>query len=280
MEFKKLALAAAVAALPATGFSMEALEDSALSGVTGQDGISIGLATDIQASVRIHDKDGISLGDLAGDAGALVIDGFAITRANATDAIELTIDADGGTTNTTGPTLNIGVSLPADLTVNLGTLAVAESAGASGTGDWTVSGNVDVIELGAMTLGATTLNIQLGNEPQGDMIALNTTISNGISISGFAVNDANSGGSLSANLSVFDSGDDTQLSVATGINIDNTSGPGGNGALVVGLDGIGGASGIDVRLADLTLGGASAASIGDVELVGLNLTGDLTIAGH
>ncbi|MED5389040.1 MAG: DUF6160 family protein, partial [Pseudomonadota bacterium] len=38
MEFKKLALAAAVATLPATGFSMEAMEDSALSGVTGQDG--------------------------------------------------------------------------------------------------------------------------------------------------------------------------------------------------------------------------------------------------
>jgi uncharacterized protein DUF6160 len=279
MKFKKLALAAAVAALPATGFSMEALEDSALSGVTGQDGISIGLATDIQASVRIHDKDGISLGDLAGDAGALVIDGFAITRANATDAIELTIDADGGTTNTTGPTLNIGVSLPADLTVNLGTLAVAESAGASDTGDWNVSGNVDVINLGSMTMGATTLNIQLGNEPQGNMIALDTTITGGISISGFAVNDANSGGSLSANLSVFDNGG-TDLTVATGIDIDNTSGPGGNGALVIGLDGIGGASGMDVRLADLTLGGAGAGAIGDVELVGLNLTGDLTIAGH
>jgi hypothetical protein len=43
MEFKKLALAAAVASLPATGFSMEAMEDSALSGVTGQDGISMTL---------------------------------------------------------------------------------------------------------------------------------------------------------------------------------------------------------------------------------------------
>ena len=86
MTFKKLALAAAVAALPATGFSMEAMEDSALSGVTGQDGISISLASDVTAGLKVHDKDGFTGNGVAtADSGALVISGFAITRANTTE---------------------------------------------------------------------------------------------------------------------------------------------------------------------------------------------------
>ncbi|MEE3387293.1 DUF6160 family protein [Alcanivorax sp.] len=275
MKFKKLALAAAVAALPATGFSMEAMEDTALSGVTGQDGISIGLATDITAGIRIHDKDGLT--SISGDAGALVIDGFSITRANATDQITLDIDADG---NGAAPVLNIAVGLPSDLTIALGSLEVASSNGASGTGDWGVADNIQVANLGTVTLGATDLNIQLGTEVQGSMIALDTTITNGVSISGFELLDANSGGSILTDLTVVDTGGGPDLTVDIGIDVDNTSGSAGTGALVVGLDGIGGVgSGIDVRMADLTLGGAGASAIGDVELVNLQLSGNLTITG-
>ena len=270
MKFKKLALAAAVAALPATGFSMEAMEDTALSGVTGQDGISIGLATDITAGLRIHDKDGLT--SISGDAGALVIDGFSITRANATDQITLDIDADG---NGAAPVLNIAVGLPSDLTIALGSLEVASSNGASGTGDWGVADNIQVANLGTVTLGATDLNIQLGTEVQGSMIALDTTIT-----SGFELLDANSGGSILTDLTVVDTGGGPDLTVDIGIDVDNTSGSAGTGALVVGLDGIGGVgSGIDVRMADLTLGGAGASAIGDVELVNLQLSGNLTITG-
>jgi len=276
MTFKKLALAAAVAALPATGFSMEAMEDTALSGVTGQDGISIGLATDITAGLRIHDKDG--LGSISGDAGALVIDGFSITRANAADEITLAIDADG---NGGAPVLNIEVGIPSDLTIALGSLEVASSNGASGTGDWGVADNIQVANLGTVTLGATDLNIQLGTEVQGNMIALDTTITNGVSIAGFELLDADSGGSILTDLTVVDTGaGNDDLTVDIGIDVDNTSGSAGTGALVVGLDGIGGVgSGIDVRMANLTLGGASASAIGDVELVDLQLSGNLTITG-
>ena len=51
--------------------------------------------------------------------------------------------------------------------------------------------------------------------------------------------------------------------------------------LVIGLDNIGDATnGIDVRMANLTLGDGTASALGDVELIGLDLTGNLIISGH
>ncbi len=273
MEFKKLALAAAIAAAPMGAMALEPMQDEALSGVTGQDGITLSLATDLTAGLKVHDTDG----NASTNPGAIVIDGFSISRALTTDSIDIAIDADGG--GTAGAYLNIGVSLPNNLSINLGGLNVAASGRTAAGGAWTTSGTVSagtsltpvpLVNLGNMTLGATSLNIQLGNEPQGNMIALNTTISNGISIAGFAVNDANSGGALSTDLQIIDTGG-TALSVNTGIDI-TTAG------LVIGLDGIGGASGMDVRMANLNVGGTG--DIGDVELIGLNLTGNLIVSGH
>ena len=43
MNFKKLALAAAVAVAPMSALALEPMQDEALSGVTGQDGISLSL---------------------------------------------------------------------------------------------------------------------------------------------------------------------------------------------------------------------------------------------
>ncbi|MEP5232060.1 MAG: DUF6160 family protein [Alloalcanivorax sp.] len=270
MNFKKLALAAAVAVAPMSALALEPMQDEAMSAVTGQDGINIGLATDVVAGLKVHDKDGID--GTVGNAGALVISGFSITRALGTDEIELVIDTDDG--GGTAPYLNVGVNLPDDLTVNLGSVTVASSQ--RDTGAWTTDNTTtEIMNLGELTLGATTLNIQLGNEPQGNMIALNTTITNGISLSGFSVTDAGgtvTGGTLSTDLQVVDN-NGTDLTVDTGIDISADG-------LVIGLSGIGGATGIDVRMADLAFGGTSAASIGDVELIGLQLSGNVNISGH
>ncbi len=286
MKFKKLALAAAVAAAPMSVMALEPMQDEALSGVTGQDGISLSLATDVSANLRIHDLDGNG----TGNSGAIVIDGFSITRNAGTDAIGITIDADDG--GTSGAFLNIGVSLPSDLTINMGALNVADSGrsisgtgtAATRTGSWDVTNTVGttatpLINLGSMTLGATTLNIQLGNEPQGSMIALNTSISNGINISGFAVNDADSGGGILADLQIVDNGSTATptLTVNTGIDLVNDGGTGPDG-LRIGLAGIGGASGMDVRMTGLSLDGG-ATTMGDVELVGLQLSGNLYVNG-
>lgn len=280
MGFKKLAIAAAVASAPMSALALEPMQDEALSAVTGRDGITIGLATDITAGLKIHDKDGAVGATGATGAGAIVIDGFGITRANATDQITIDIDADGGAA-AAAPFLNIEVGLPTGIQVALGTIGVAASDRPT---TWTTSNTVTgVVNLGTVTLGATTLNIQLGNEPQGNMISLDTTITGGVSLTGFSVTDAGgtiTGGSLSTDLSVVNTGG-TDLTVTTGINIgDGTSATGANG-LVIGLDGIGGtASGIDVRMANLTLGGTTAAALGDVELINLQLSGNLVISGH
>ena len=278
MGFKKLALAAAVAAAPMSALALEPMQDEALSGVTGQDGISISLATDISASLIVHDADGLAAADGGTDnSGALVINGFAITRAATTDAITLDIDADAGTT---GAFLNIGVSLPTGLQINLGTLDIADSNRTTAStinAGWGVAGGstvASVVTLGTMTLGTTTLNIQLGNEPQGDMIALNTSITGGISLAGFSVADAGgtiSGGSLVTDLAIIDNGG-SNLTLNTGINL-------GTDGLHIGLDGIGGATGIDVRMANLSLDGGTN-TLGDIELIGLQLSGDLIVNGH
>ena len=55
--FRKLALVSAIATLPATGFAMQAMDDAALSGVTGQDGISIGLGLDQTMNILIDDTE-------------------------------------------------------------------------------------------------------------------------------------------------------------------------------------------------------------------------------
>ena len=287
MEFKKLALAAAVAALPATGFSMEAMEDSALSGVTGQDGISIGLNTTLSAELRVHDTDGFA--DPAGntsndrlDSAALIFEDFAITAIDGVSAAEIDLKIDAGTDAGNDPTLNINVDLANGIEVNMGDLDVADSGRTTGStigAGWTVGTSVgtdrvdSVISLGSLELGAgTSLNIQLGNEAQGDMIAIDTTISDGISISGFAINDADSGGGISQDVSIVDNGG-SDLTVQTGINVDTDS-------LNIGLDGIGNAGGMDVRLANVNIGDGSVGNVGDIELVGLQLSGSLEISGH
>lgn len=298
MEFKKLALAAAVAALPATGFSMEAMEDSALSGVTGQDGISIALNTNLSASLIVHDTDGIqnAAGTAAatyttvagtgttavttvhgpyGSAAALVMEDFAINTAGG----DITLDIDAGDSATAGvePVLNIQVGIPTGTQITLGSVDVANSNRDDGGWGVVATGRVDdVLNLGSVTLGATTMNIQLANEPQGDMIALNTTITGGIGIANFALNDANSGGGIGVdNVAIVGNGIAAgDLAVDAGINVD------GNG-LVVRLDTLGSATGADVRLTGVNLGDGSGGNLGDIELVGLQLSGTtLTISGH
>lgn len=61
--FKKLALAAAIASTPMLATSLELLDDAVLSGVTGQDGISIKLEANISVDLAIEDTSGASLGN-------------------------------------------------------------------------------------------------------------------------------------------------------------------------------------------------------------------------
>lgn len=272
--FTKLALVSAIAALPVSGFAMEAMDDSSLSAVTGQDGISISLGTEITADIIIHDKDGYSAP--YNGAGAIVLSGFGLTFANnATDRVVVNIDA--GSQAAGDAVLNINVATPANMTLALGDLQVAASNGASGTGNWGLNGGaVTVANLGSLTLGATSLNIQLGSEPQGNMIDTTATITGGVTLTNFALIDAGglvSGGSINmSSLSITNASGDGNLNVEAGIDVSAS-------ALVIDVVTMG-TGGADLRIANLKLGDAgTAATVGDIEISGLDLTGTISVSG-
>lgn len=267
-EFKKLALAAAVAALPVSGFAMEAMDDAALSGVTGQDGITISLGNDITADIIVHDTDGF-VG--ATNSGAIIISGFQqLLGGNSID-----IDIDSGNDGTNGTALNVGITLPNNITLVLGDIQVADSNRTTGGGSWGTTGTATtVMELGTLTLGTTNLNLQLGYEYQGSMIAMDTVITNGITLNNFAINDADSGGQISiGQLSLVDNGG-ANLTVDQTIDV-TTDG------LEINVVQLGDATnGADLRLANVRLGDNTQADIGDIEITRLDLTGTITITGH
>lgn len=277
MNFKKIALASAIAMVPAVGFSAEALEDAFLSDVTGQDGLEINVVTPvggITGDVIIHDMDGLvgtNPSSAYSFAGAIVIDNFGFIG-----NMDITIDAGDSANATTAPTLNINVSIPS-ATLITGDIRVANSQRDDAGNGW-LTGTMSAPVLSTMTIALTTvvMNIQLANEPQGNMIALNTSITSGLTISNFALNDAGgsvTGGSLGAVTTQIVGAGGTALGINMGINA-NTSG------LVIEVGTLGNASGIDIRVTDAYLGTTGAGIVGDVSVLGLNLNGSvITVSG-
>jgi hypothetical protein len=299
--FPQLALVSAIA-VSGSAFAMEALNDATLSNTTGQDGITIAIkpptknfdakinpttgtgtsyftATGGQAgvididSVRIHDKDGeASLGfGTTGDAGAIVLDGFSLAGSA---PIIVKIDADG---NAGAPVLNVNVALPQTLVIRTGDISVAESNGIGAA----LGNQVKVLDSMDIKMGAATLNIQLGNEVQGAMIKVAGTIDGGLVIDNFKLNDADdgtgtgtAGGSIGIDKLTLIDNAGTVLTLAS--NIDVVAG----GLQITSTA----TNKLDVRMQDVRLGdftAGSPASIGDVELVGIDTNGTvLTISGH
>lgn len=273
--FKKLALVSAIAAMPMSGFAMEALDDATLSGVTGQDGISIDLGTQITSDIIIHDKDGYTSDINYANAGAIILNGFGLTYTGT-----IGIDIDAGASVADEAVLNIGITTPASMTVALGNLEVASSnkVGTADSTNWgtVAASNVVIANLGSLTLGTTTMNIQLGSEPQGNMISMASTITGGITLSDFALLDAggaiNGGGIRMGSLQLVDTGG-TNLTVDADVDVNA-------GALVITVNQLGNSSDqADLRIHNLRLGNATAATLGDIELSGLDLSGTISISG-
>ncbi len=270
MNFKKLALVAAVAVAPMSALALEPMQDDALSAVTGQDGINIGITTnDLNLDVYVHDKDGLTGSSLTGDSGAIVIEGMEINTNGGEIVID--IDADG---NSGAGVLNVGVSLPNNIEIVTGDLSVADSD--RDTGVWGIDASTQsntILKSSTITLGATNLNIQLGNEVQGAMIALDTTITNGITITDGGLLDANAVpttpnedvGILFDSLAIKNNGG-ADLTVEASVDVVNDG-------LVVALTTLGDAGGVDMRIENQRLGAESTNPLGDIEIVGLNLNG-------
>lgn len=277
MNFKKTLFAAALISLPVAGFSLEAMDDETLSGVTGQDGITLNIAsTGISSDMYIHDTDGFGALSFAG---AIVIDNFSMTPAGNIDVvIDAGSSANTGSGNTT---LNIAVTIPTGTVINTGDIAVANSQRDNAA--WGIeTASATIIDSVAITLGTTTLNIQLANEVQdvvtggtaSQMVALSTTITGGISLGATAINDVSVGGGSAgfAGMTILDAADNTDLDVIVGANIVAAG-------LLVELDTVGN-GGMSIRITDAYLGTAGD-TIGDIELVGLDVGGtSILVSGH
>lgn len=137
MNFKKIALASAIATIPMGAYALEEITDESMSEVSGQDGISAVLATPaagLTASIYLHDKTGltnIGSGTFSGTSaysfdGAIVIQGMAIA-AGASQNITISIDAGANAVSAGASVLNVNIALPAALTIATGALRVANS---------------------------------------------------------------------------------------------------------------------------------------------------------
>lgn len=284
--FTKLVLVSSMA-ISANAMAMQSMDDAALSAATGQDGINIGIAlgsTGISIDkLYLHDNDGLQtstgITGATGVAGAIAIDGITITQTGTGNLLDLAIDTDAGTSGEAF--LNIAASVGA-VDISIGSIGVAPSNGASLTDTTTavrgVTGTPTEILTGLdLSLGAISANVQLGATPQGAMIKLDSTLEGGLTISNLGINDAAGGGQIYLdNIYVRGAGNttgdlniDTDISVTNaGLRIQNNS-----------------TQNMNVYIAGVRLGasatGATNASIGDIEIQGLNVgTSTITISGY
>jgi hypothetical protein len=196
-----------------------------------------------------------------------------------------------------------GCTTTNNTTFSLGGLQIAQSDrtlntnGTTSTGSWNLSNlSGDFMDLGSLTIGGgTTAGIELGSEPQGSMFLMNTTIAGGISLSNYNINDVVGGGSFHVGaVSIADSGlaagaaQTLTTDVAADICGSSSSAAGCSGqeGLVVSLKQLGSASGVDVQMNNISLGGLNnnvptAGYIGNMSVIGLQMSGTtVAISGH
>jgi len=267
--------------------AMEAMQNNELAEATGQDGISIilvlpdldgaGVGTDIGISANSviwHDKTGFTGATSAGaiqlGTGAIGDKFQIINPANTLTTID--IDAVGDIDSipaTSDSMLNIKIAIPSTV-LKTGHVYVGESNGLSSA----VTNLTKIMDSMTISIGASTINIQLGAEAQGSMFTTNTTSIGGINITPWVLYDVNSGGALQiSNINIVNSG---------GVNLDlKTSWDVSATGLVIMVDQFGSAlAGADIKMTDLKFGSAATPTIGHVEFIGLNLAGtSMRIAG-
>jgi len=311
---KKTALAAAIIATPVAGFSMEAMEDEALSSVTGQDGITISLDLDVETDVTIVDKDGLAGGaswdtaavgtDIAAGystdsgasiyaeaAGALVIENMKLFASGLTVDIDMADEADAATTARlfVGITLTNGLSIGDTNTTNLLTIGVKNvtpnATGLAATNaalyaDLGLGATQDILSMDQISLSAgTEIGLELGNGS--DMATLYGDIGT-LTLTDFNILDPNgNAGSVGAFTCTSGScGVETDVTVS-GVILDGTLINFDDRGLVLTMGT--GLSNIGITAAAVELGdvGTGANILGDVYITGLSMSGTtVAIQGH
>lgn len=279
--FTKLALVSSLA-ISANAMAMQSMDDAALSAATGQDGINIGIALGSGGisidKLYLHDNDGLAtstgITGASGTAGSIAISGVTVTQKGTGNLLDLAIDTNGAS-GSNGAFLNVAATVGA-VDVHVGSIGV----GTSGTLNTTTAvrgitetAPTEIISGLDLSLGQISANVQLGSTPQGAMIKVNSSLQGGLTFSNFGINDAAGGGKIVLDkVMVRGSGNTTgdldvnaNISVVpTGLRIQNNS-----------------TQGMNVYAQGVHLGAAGNASIGDLEIQGLNVgTSTITISGH
>lgn len=308
--FTKLALISSMA-ISANAMAMQSMDDAALGATTGQDGINIGIgisAVTIE-KVLIHDNDGLLAAGAAGDmgfggtstAGAIVIkangsgttatNGIVITANTAAllpshNLADIVIDTDAGT-GANGAFLNVAAKV-SGLNIAIGEIGVSASgtAGTTNIRRGHSATNYNKILSGlTLTTGQMTANVQLGAAPQGAMIKLDSTMTGGLTISNLGIYDSSTIGTAHYNAA----GTIVTSTLAGEIRLDSIKLANAGGAdltvqadiSVVGEAVLGDKTGYlqiktmktptDAYVAGVHLGSATAGSIGDIEVQGMQV---------
>jgi len=291
----KLALVSSMA-ISANAMAMQAMDDASLSAATGQDGINIGIGiSKIEiGKVFVHDNDGLATTSLGGTstAGAIVIQGNGIAGdtlenhgivigANYDNAgayllpsrnladLQIDTDANGG-----NAFINIAAQV-SGLDIKIGQIGVVASADVPTTGATSIrrggTGTVNPILSGlSLKTGPMYANIQLGAAPQGAMIQLNATMAGGLEIKNLGILDNSTKTATRAAGEIFVE----SIKVADANSLDLTL---NQKISVIGEEGankgyirmISTSGAHDTYVKGVHLGSRNAASMGDVEVQGM-----------
>lgn len=291
----KLALVSSMA-ISANAMAMQAMDDASLSAATGQDGLNIGIGiSKIEiGKVFVHDNDGLATTSLGGTstAGAIVVQGNGIAGdtlenhgivigANYDNAgayllpsrnladLQIDTDANGG-----NAFINIAAQV-SGLDIKIGQIGVVASADVPTTGATSIrrggTGTVNPILSGlSLKTGPMSANIQLGAAPQGAMIQLNATMVGGLEIKNLGILDNSTKTATRAAGEIFVE----SIKVADANSLDLTL---NQKISVIGEEGankgyirmISTSGAHDTYVKGVHLGSRNAASIGDVEIQGM-----------
>ncbi len=275
--FTKIALVSSMA-ISANAMAMQAMDDASLSATTGQDGINIGIGiskVEIE-KLFIHDNDGLTGGSTAGKAGAIVIKGNGktgdineklgvVVKANYDDAgkyllttrnlADLRIDSDAGDKAAGGAFINIAADV-SGLDINIGEIGV--------------TGSNAILSGLSLKTGPMSANIQLGVAPQGAMIKLDAKMLGGLEIKNLGILDNSTKTATRAAGEIFVDSIKVADANARDLSIDQK-------ISVIGKEGtnngyirmVSNSGPIDNYVKGVHLGSRDAASIGDVEIQGL-----------
>ena len=292
----KLALVSSMA-ISANAMAMQAMDDASLSAATGQDGINIGIGiSKVEiGKVFIHDNDGLATANGGtAKAGAIVIQGNGIAGdtlenhgiiigANYDNAgayllpsrnladLQIDTDANGG-----NAFINIAAQV-SGLDIKIGQIGVVASGDLPAAGATSIrrggssTSTVNPILSGlSLKTGPMSANIQLGAAPQGAMIQLSATMVGGLEIKNLGILDNSTKTATRAAGEIFVE----SIKVADANSLDLTL---NQKISVIGEEGankgyirmISTSGAHDTYVKGVHLGSRNAASIGDVEVQGM-----------